>query len=613
MDCLSYPNAESIHFNSSGLHFSPKMRQQFVFNAELCGIWLGDLPFNQHLEATSLPAHMIRNTLVPPRMSSGALRSYSNNLTKTALPQKTSKKGGTTFSIGAKLLSVDALQKLDSVGLPDDSGVRLNSSCRLQLEACRISGSLTCSNGCLVFFSRDADLKIPAYLGGPGDLELLSPSAPNYSVDYGFSINCDQLNSGTVFDLSYWTVENDSNFSCQSLFSSQSGCFSSGRKLWSSVHSPSNFRKRGIKQLWTTLISKKSKNNRQCADLETPSVQALVGCDQRSTSQMETLRLEWPLTTLRQFAFHGCLFKMETGRRAPRGEGHYLFRIPNITKFRKNLEAHIDHQKRSRTLKTRSAVCCPSNVLSAPPSVPPPPPPLMTSNRAYVNIPPLLPPVLNRSWTNLLQPTTELTGRGKTEEGSYDRREGSSDCMTELSLPTPPPLASAPPKIQEIVPYTPMNDPAPLHRIGTYENVRSLFRSQETKSSSSHSAVMVPHFFGREIASLITSTLNYAMLDFQPPSAAASAAVGGQNVHSDPPRLHSSSLSSRSCERLARQPSSRLSRRLAKSMEAHLNAVRGSELADGTMNGAGSGAGGNYVDICPLQTLAINELLRSTL
>lgn len=52
----------------------------------------------------------------------------------------------------------------------------------------------------------------------------------------------------------------------------------------------------------------------------------------------ETFQLEWPLHTLRQFAFHGCLFKMETGRRAPNGEGHYLFRVKSMGEFRQTLE-----------------------------------------------------------------------------------------------------------------------------------------------------------------------------------------------------------------------------------------------------------------------------------
>ncbi|EUB56842.1 hypothetical protein EGR_08311 [Echinococcus granulosus] len=559
---------------------------------------------------------MVRTHLATPRMSANTLRSHPSELSKTALPQKASKKNSTVFSMGTKLLSEDTPQKSESSDLPDYGAVRLNSTYRFRLEACRITGFLTCSNGCLIFLSRDSDLKIPAHLGGPGDQELLSPSAQNYSLDYGFLLNRDQLNSGTFFDLSYWAMENDTNFSYQSLLSSQSRCFSGRRKLWSSVYSPLNLRKRGIKQFWTTLLSKKSKNNRQSVDLDAPSVQTLVGCDQHSTSQMETLRLEWPLTTLRQFAFHGCLFKMETGRRAPHGEGHYLFRIPNITMFRQNLEAHIKHQKRSRSLKTRSAVCCPSTVLSPPPSVPPPPPPLVISNQTYVNIP-LFPPKLNRSWTNLLQPNAEIAGRAGATEGCNDNGEDDSDWMVELSSPPPPPPASAPPLSQEIDAQSPLIDQPPLHRIGTYENVRSLLQSQETKSATSRSATVAPHFFGKDVVSTATSTLNYAMLDFQLPSNTASAIAtytGNLTVRSPPLQPHSTPLfSSSSCERLVQVPSTRLSRRLARSMEAQLNAVRGSGEAERPMSMTGSGVGGNYVDICPLQTLAINELLRSTL
>lgn len=81
--------------------------------------------------------------------------------------------------------------------------------------------------------------------------------------------------------------------------------------------------------------------SRQSMDIDAPSFQTLVPPEQTPSSPRETLRLEWPLTTLRQFAFNGYLFKMETGRRAPHGEGHYLFRIPDIVEFRQNLEVGL--------------------------------------------------------------------------------------------------------------------------------------------------------------------------------------------------------------------------------------------------------------------------------
>ncbi|CAH8616203.1 unnamed protein product [Schistosoma haematobium] len=58
------------------------------------------------------------------------------------------------------------------------------------------------------------------------------------------------------------------------------------------------------------------------------------------------LRLSWPLVTLRRFGFYGnSLFKVETGRRAPRGEGLYLFRIKHLREFRKSFETCV-HQHR---------------------------------------------------------------------------------------------------------------------------------------------------------------------------------------------------------------------------------------------------------------------------
>lgn len=96
-------------------------------------------------------------------------------------------------------------------------------------------------------------------------------------------------------------------------------------------------------------------------------------------------------------------------------------------------QAHIDHLKRSRRMKTRSAVC----YRSSPPSVPPPPPPPSSLTRPYVNIPSILPtPPLNRSWTNLLQPTKEA------EEFFNDPENDDNDWLVELSSPPLPPTSS---------------------------------------------------------------------------------------------------------------------------------------------------------------------------
>ncbi|VDO05860.1 unnamed protein product [Rodentolepis nana] len=258
MDFLQFPLTENLSFKPIDVYYSPKFNHKFSFNAELCGIWLGELPFNQHLDATLLPAHMLRTPQGTPRIPIYTPRPLRNDSTKTELPQRSSKKTSTTFGFGSKLLSSDTLIKSDSFDFNDEFARRLESASRLQMEACKISGSITCANACLIFRSREPDLKIPTHLGGPGDQDLLSPNS-QHSLDYGFPLNCDHLNSGTILDLSYWTIENETNFSCQSLLSSQSGCFPGGRKVWSSVNSPANLRKRSLKQFWTSLLSKKLK------------------------------------------------------------------------------------------------------------------------------------------------------------------------------------------------------------------------------------------------------------------------------------------------------------------------------------------------------------------
>lgn len=165
MDCVQYPLAEAPHFNPFEIHYSPKLTHKFTFTAELCGIWLGDLPFNKHLEATLLPVHILRNQLRTPLIPVYNQRSHRSNSTKTELPQRSSKKSNASAGFGTKLISTDSLQKSDSFDLPNEITRRL--------ESCRITGSITFANGCLVFKSRDPNLKIPVHLGGPGDQDLL--------------------------------------------------------------------------------------------------------------------------------------------------------------------------------------------------------------------------------------------------------------------------------------------------------------------------------------------------------------------------------------------------------------------------------------------------------
>ena len=148
-------------------------------------------------------------------------------------------------------------------------------------------------------------------------------------------------------------------------------------------------------------------------------------------------------------------------------------------------------------------------------------------------------------------------------------------------------------------------------RVGTYENVRSLLRSRETITST-----RVPNSGDTETSPGACSTLNYAMLDFQKTPSLASGASGSQGAsHVASHRTYSERrqpcrhrTASSTFECLVRTPTTLPDRRLARSVDARLNAAMENGEEKEVME-----SGGNYVDICPLQTLAINELLRNTL
>ena len=148
-------------------------------------------------------------------------------------------------------------------------------------------------------------------------------------------------------------------------------------------------------------------------------------------------------------------------------------------------------------------------------------------------------------------------------------------------------------------------------RVETYENVRNFLHSRETITST-----LLPNPGDTETSPGACSTLNYAMLDFQNTPSLTSGASGSQgpsyvashrtySARRQPCR-HRTASSTFEC--LMRTPTTLPDRRLAQSVDARLNAAMENEEEKEVTE-----IGSNYVDICPLQTLAINELLRSTL
>ncbi|BHF77650.1 hypothetical protein SprV_0602075900 [Sparganum proliferum] len=206
---------------------------------------------------------------------------------------------------------------------------------------------------------------------------LFSPLAADSGCD---PVNWHSATSMSDLSASDWVLNDGGSSSCQTflLAGSRSGA----------VAQTPIAKRGGFRQLFA-FLSKKPKHNRPNEGMSGSQVFSEPVSPKSSS---ETLRIEWPLATLRQFAFHKCLFKMETGRKAPYGEGHYLFRLKHLDEFRQTLEFHIRSQKRTRALKTRS-VCMDTTRLTVAHSTPdgfPNNPSFVRTpcNRTYANLPP---------------------------------------------------------------------------------------------------------------------------------------------------------------------------------------------------------------------------------
>lgn len=354
MEFLNYSNIQSHPSALQDWLCNQCDPSRSVFTAELCGVWLGELPSNRHLEATVLPPHMSHAILQPSnywkRANDRSLDNFDGY--ETILPKRSPRKSN-QHSADNFAASNEALFKI-SMSDTTPSGFP-TVPYQLQLEACRISGSLAFLNGALVFSSREPGIKLPIHLGGPGDSDLLNFTSQRPCQKIS-DPGCDPLNwqaatSMTDLSGSDWVL-NDGGSSCQTLLLA-------GSRSSTVAHTP--IVKRRFRQFFA-FLSKKAKHNRPNEPLSGSQILSEPTSPKPSS---ETLRIEWPLATLRQFAFHKCLFKMETGRKAPYGEGHYLFRLKHLGEFRQTLEFHIRSQKRTRSLKTRS-VCMDTTRLTVP-------------------------------------------------------------------------------------------------------------------------------------------------------------------------------------------------------------------------------------------------------
>ncbi|BHF77651.1 hypothetical protein SprV_0602076000 [Sparganum proliferum] len=173
MEFLNYSNIQNHPPALQDWLYSHCDSSRSVFTAELCGVWLGELPSNRHLEATVLPPHMSRAVLQPSRYLKRAEDRLSDNFDgyETILPKRSSRKCSqqSADNVAASNEALFGISTCDTT----PSGFRVVPY-QLQLEACRISGTLAFVNGALVFSSRDPGIKLPIHLGGPGDSDLLN-------------------------------------------------------------------------------------------------------------------------------------------------------------------------------------------------------------------------------------------------------------------------------------------------------------------------------------------------------------------------------------------------------------------------------------------------------
>ncbi|CAH8613206.1 unnamed protein product [Heterobilharzia americana] len=280
--------------------------------AELCGIWLGKLYLNQMRNlrlhgdfrtSSTLPSHCAE--------TEGDFESFGSPL--ITLPKRSCP---STKSHVATLLRHSDASKIQSTLREDFFSTmdvhNLSAAQYAELEGCRISGCLFVEHGNLVFQAVNKRSRIPfllidqQVLGSTADCV---PSAVHSTYKAGFSDSlkiCSQdQNSLPPFS----SFENSSH-----LMNSEK----MGQKCSvSQMDSPYEITKR-------------------CPENTKPRLPP------------PPLRLSWPLVTLRRFGFYGnSLFKVETGRRAPRGEGLYLFRIKHLREFKRSFEMCVHHRRDS--------------------------------------------------------------------------------------------------------------------------------------------------------------------------------------------------------------------------------------------------------------------------
>ncbi|KAG5449528.1 hypothetical protein CSKR_101522 [Clonorchis sinensis] len=343
--------------NESGPVDSRSLRLYTHHPAILCGIRLGR---SDQLQNDRDLDHRLQNAATPPGFSNPFCGARANNtLPSTGLPKRTIA-GSKPYQATDTLFRHTAFTKKErcalkrgffstvDVCIPDAA----DSS---QLEGCHIHGCLFVEHGNLVFQATDNSTGLPYLL----TLNL----HPSNFIPSGDRIATDRQSDLTDHGVHNCSRYKHKNGRSQSRLHLHPSSIYHRAKRRLVAYLRDNYRVVSKTQLHCEcqqrLFPKSAyvytdPNKRHCEHQPNLIHGHSTGSDSVSVDFQHDslhfppppLRLCWPLFTLRRFGFYGnSLFKLEAGRRAPRGEGHYLFIIKGLTEFRRYFEQYVHRRK----------------------------------------------------------------------------------------------------------------------------------------------------------------------------------------------------------------------------------------------------------------------------
>ncbi|CAL8106659.1 unnamed protein product [Calicophoron daubneyi] len=339
---------------------NPPAKVRNHFPAELCGIWLGKPDGDRFSDWHKKTAYESQYSFQSPPhgyISTEAGQHGGNpstTLPKRSVPNKSS-------LVVSTLLKHTDFTKNERSALKHGffSSMELNNpgaSDYAQLEGCHIHGCLFVEHGNLVFQALENSHQLPFLLTARWQTEGSTSvhQSPDPLPDHRCRGSDPFVTTNTVV---LGECAHFNSCACRSSSLPFSFCQKTRRKLvnylrdFQKAQAQHRVRPCYCKNCHENLLSKFLGLSPKPKDRNTDESKSHYGNQTKSEPKQSRLpppplRLSWPLFTLRRFGFYGSsLFKLEAGRRAPRGEGHYLFRIKALREFRQYFEHYVHRRK----------------------------------------------------------------------------------------------------------------------------------------------------------------------------------------------------------------------------------------------------------------------------